>query len=53
MGSSQNQSQILVPLDIRRRTIICNQKGPILLRTTAQIITKIVLRCPFEIPSTP
>ena len=33
-GSSQHAGPILAPLNIRRHHIICNQKGPIMLRTT-------------------
>ena len=36
--SSQIQGPILVPLNIRRRNKIkCNQKGPIILRTTHRL----------------
>ena len=34
MGDSQNEGFTLVPLNIKCRNIIYNQKGPIVLRTT-------------------
>ena len=34
MGSSQTSGPILVPLNVRCRNLIHNQKGPKILRTT-------------------
>ena len=33
LGSSQNKGPILVPLHTGCRNIVCDQKGPIILRT--------------------